>query len=201
VTSDIAARTPSGPRGNRESHARNYGPGFWVKLILLGLINAIGLYGIYLALAAGHVGLTLMMIAIIVVVDLVYFLPSARAVPMKYLLPGLIFLFVYQIFVIGYTAYTAFTNYGDGHNSTKEVAIASILREHEVRVPDSPTTAISVVDDGESLGFAYEIGRASRREGGQRSERGQRGASRAAGRENADARAADAHGQRHGAGH
>src|SRR5699024_6882904 len=78
-----------------------------------------------------------------------------RAVPMKYLLPGLIFLFVYQIFVIGYTAYTAFTNYGDGHNSTKEVAIASILREHEVRVPESPTTAISVVDDGESLGFAY----------------------------------------------
>src|SRR5699024_2523138 len=49
----------------------------------------------------------------------------------------------------------AFTNYGDGHNSTKEVAIASILREHEVRVPDSPTTAISVVDDGESLDFAY----------------------------------------------
>ncbi len=155
MTSDIAARTPRAPRGNRESHARNYGPGFWVKLILLGLINAIGLYGIYLALAAGHVGLTLMMVAIVVVVDVVYFLPSARAVPMKYLLPGLIFLFVYQIFVIGYTAYTAFTNYGDGHNSTKEVAIASILREHEVRVPDSPTTAISVVDDGESLGFAY----------------------------------------------
>src|SRR5699024_1286078 len=133
----------------------NYGPGFWIKLILLGLINAIGLYGIYLALAAGHVGLTLMMIAIIVVVDLVYFLPSARAVPMKYLLPGLIFLFVYQTFALRYPASTPVTNDGDGHNPTKEGAIAGTLREHELRVPDSPTAAISVVDDGESLGFAY----------------------------------------------
>ena len=40
-----------------------------------------------------------------------------RALPGKYLIPGLLFLLVYQIFVMAYTGYVAFTNYGDGHNS------------------------------------------------------------------------------------
>ena len=57
----------------------------------------------------------------LVAVNWVYF--SKRAVPGKYLIPGLLFLLVYQLFVMAYTGYVAFTNYGDGHNSTKSDAI------------------------------------------------------------------------------
>ncbi len=49
-------------------------------------------------------------------------------------MPGLIFLLVYQIFAMAYTGYVAFTNYGDGHNSTKEDAVAAVLAQNEVRV-------------------------------------------------------------------
>ena len=59
----------------------------------------------------------------------VYF--SRRAVPGKYLIPGLLFLLVYQLFVMAYTGYVAFTNYGDGHNSTKADAIEQIAVQNE----------------------------------------------------------------------
>ena len=46
--------------------------------------------------------------------------------PAKYLAPGVFFLIVFQVFVVFYSGYIAFTNYGDGHNSSKEDAISSI---------------------------------------------------------------------------
>lgn len=158
ATSAVAVKTGPNdgpPKIRKTSHARDYGKGFWIKLILVGLINAVGVYGVFLALEARHTVFTVGVIVILVVVNLVYFLPSQRLIPLKYLLPGLIFLLIYQIFVIGYTGFTAFTNYGDGHNSTKEAAIASILRDNEVRVPETPMQPISVVQIGDSLGFAY----------------------------------------------
>ena len=45
---------------------------------------------------------------------------TRRAVPLKYLLPGLLFLVALQVWPIAYTAATAFTNYGDGHRVSKQ---------------------------------------------------------------------------------
>ena len=47
---------------------------------------------------------------------------TRRAVPMKYLLPGLLLLVALQIWPIVYTVATAFTNYGQGHTLSKEEA-------------------------------------------------------------------------------
>ncbi|MEI2779005.1 MAG: ABC transporter permease subunit [Tetrasphaera sp.] len=47
---------------------------------------------------------------------------TRRAVPMKYLLPGLVLLVTLQIWPIVYTIATAFTNYGQGHTLTKDEA-------------------------------------------------------------------------------
>jgi arabinogalactan oligomer/maltooligosaccharide transport system permease protein len=74
--------------------------------------------------------------------------------PAKYLVPGLLFLLVYQIYAMGYTGYVAFTNYGDGHNSTKSDAISQIAAQNERRVEGSPTLPLTVVRQGEELGFA-----------------------------------------------
>ena len=66
---------------------------------------------------------------VLVVVTWTYF--SRRMLPAKYLVPGLVFLLVYQIFAMAYTGYVAFTNYGDGHNSTKGDAVSAILAQNE----------------------------------------------------------------------
>lgn len=136
----------------RESHATKTGKGFFVKLIIMMVIDALGVYILLAAWAAKQTNMFVVMAILLLAVNIVYF--SKRMLPMKYLTPGLIFLLIYQIFVVGYTGYIAFTNYGDGHNSTKADAIASILAQNQRRVEGSAALPLAVVQKGQTLGFA-----------------------------------------------
>jgi len=145
-----ATRGPSRPRN--ASHARDFGRGFFLKLALVGLVDAFGVYLAMTAFGQGAMGVFWGMVVVLVAVNWVYF--SRRALPMKYLVPGLVFLLVYQVFTMGYTAYVAFTNYGDGHNSTKAHAVDALLIQNEKRVEGSASYPLAVVADGAELGFA-----------------------------------------------
>ncbi|MEG3616608.1 ABC transporter permease subunit [Isoptericola haloaureus] len=135
-----------------ESPASRYGAGFLAKLALMAVANAFGIYVVWSAWLAESWIILGAMVAMLAVANWVYF--SRRTVPLKYVLPGLIFLFTFQIFTIGYTGWVAFTNYGDGHNSTKDDAVAALLIQNERRVEGSPALPLTVVADGEELGFA-----------------------------------------------
>lgn len=149
---------PEGPRRERPrrdrdgSHARNYSPGFFAKLALMAVIDALGVYVVWSAWTAESYGILAASAAMLVAANWVYF--SKRALPLKYILPGLIFLLAYQIFVVAYTGYIAFTNYGTGHNSTKEQAIEALLVQNERRVEGSESAPLTVVEDGGTLAFA-----------------------------------------------
>ncbi|WP_315098974.1 ABC transporter permease subunit [uncultured Cellulomonas sp.] len=145
------AGSPRRSRGDG-SHARNFSAGFLAKLVLIGLVDALGVYGILAAAAVQSWGIVAFLVLALLVANWVYF--SRRAIPGKYLVPGLLFLLVYQLFVMAYTGYVAFTNYGDGHNSTKADAIEAIAIQTEARVEGSPTLPVTVVQRGDELGFA-----------------------------------------------
>ncbi|WP_024287919.1 ABC transporter permease subunit [Cellulomonas sp. KRMCY2] len=134
------------------SHARTYSRGFFAKLVILGVIDALGVYVAMAALAQESYGIMWVMIGLLVVANWVYF--TKRALPLKYMLPGLAFLVIYQVFTIGYTGYVAFTNYGDGHNSTKSHAIEALLIQNEKRVEGSASYPLAVVEGDSGLGFA-----------------------------------------------
>ncbi|MFD6140090.1 ABC transporter permease subunit [Promicromonospora sp. NPDC060271] len=136
----------------RGSGRTGWSPGFLVKLALIALVDALGVYAVLAAWSAGSWGLLAAMVALLLVANWAYF--SKRALPLKYILPGLAFLLVYQVYVVAYTGYVAFTNYGDGHNSTKEQAIEALLVQNERRVEGSPSSPLTVVADGDTLGFA-----------------------------------------------
>jgi arabinogalactan oligomer / maltooligosaccharide transport system permease protein len=150
ITEAPVRQSPS-PRGT-DSHARSVGPGFLVKLVLVALVDALGLYGILAAAAVGHWGIVAFLVLALLVVNWVYF--SRRMIPAKYLVPGLLFLLVYQVFVMAYTGFVSFTNYGDGHNSTKADAVSAILLQNDRRVEGAPTLPLAVVRSGDELGFA-----------------------------------------------
>ncbi|WP_225754745.1 ABC transporter permease subunit [Actinotalea sp. Marseille-Q4924] len=148
---------PARPRRTGTAPARDYGPGFLTKLMLMALVNALGVWIAWSAWTIGSYGILAGMVAIVVAVDVVYF--SRRTLPMKYILPGLIFLFAFQIFVVVYTVFVAFTNYGDGHNSTKQDAIEFLLIDNERRVEGSDAYQVAVVEsDGGDLGLAVVTG-------------------------------------------
>ena len=85
------------------------------------------------------------------VVNWIYF--SRGSSPAKYLTPGVIFLVLFQVFVLVYTGYIAFTNYGTGHNGSKEQAVSSLMASSLQRVEDSPTYPVTVVDQLGTLGL------------------------------------------------
>lgn len=134
------------------SHARTFTRGFFAKLVLMALVDALGVYVVLAAWAEGSFGIMWSMVALLVVANYVYF--SRRALPLKYILPGLAFLLVYQVYVVAYTGFVAFTNYGDGHNSTKDDAIEALLIQNERRVEGSDAYPLTVLLDGDTLAFA-----------------------------------------------
>ena len=136
-----APRPPKAPRAFKETPTLR---GILIKIIGLGLLDAVVVYALFVlalkeswvALVAGAIGL--------LVLNWIYL--SKRALPLKYLAPGLVFLLIFQVFVVGYSAYIAFTNFGDGHNSTQEDAVDAIVAKSLVRVENSPTYEVTILD-------------------------------------------------------
>ncbi|HZK04853.1 MAG TPA: ABC transporter permease subunit [Actinomycetaceae bacterium] len=118
------------------------------------LIDALLVYLVMLAWDAEQMGVLGGLILIFVVVNWVYFSPSAGMIPAKYLVPGLVFLLVFQVFVVLYTGVVAFTNYGEGHNSTKQAAIEALLMQNVEHQSEVPSVPLAVVRSGNDLGFA-----------------------------------------------
>lgn len=144
---------PTGPpEKEHASHSRNYGVGFFIKLLIMAVVDALGVFIVMSGFARGATVIAWSMVALLVVVNYAYF--SRRALALKYFLPGVAFLLIYQVFTIGYTGYVAFTNYGEGHNSTKSDAISALLIQNEKRVEDSAAYPLVVVSDDSELGFA-----------------------------------------------
>jgi len=118
------------------------------------LIDALGLYGVFTAYMVKSWIVLVVLAALLLVVNWIYF--SKRMIPAKYLVPGMVFLLIYQLFVMGYTGYVSLTNYGDGHNSTKADAIEVALSSNRQRVEGAPTVQTAVVEDGSELGLVVD---------------------------------------------
>ena len=59
---------------------------------------------------------------------------TGRFLPLKFLLPGLLFLIVFQLYTMLFTGVSSFTNYGTGHIDDKDAAITAIEQGNVVPV-------------------------------------------------------------------
>lgn len=88
-------------------------------------MNAIGLWGATV-LAGRHnwPGVVAIVLAT-VAIDVVYLLPRGT-LPLKFLVPGTVFLLAFQVIPVAYTIDVAFTNYSTGHILSKSEAVGLI---------------------------------------------------------------------------
>ena len=87
----------------------------------LAVFNALIVYAIPLTLTFESWFLLSLIIVIGVLVNVVYF--SERFLPMKWILPGMIFMISFVVFPAIYNSYVSFTNWSTGHILSKTQAI------------------------------------------------------------------------------
>ncbi|WBL20738.1 ABC transporter permease subunit [Citricoccus sp. NR2] len=123
--------------------------GIVAKILLLGFVDAIAAFVLFQLAINGE--WLVFAVSVIVTIGINWIYLRRGGLPAKYLAPGILFLLLFQVFAMVFSTYIAFTNYGDGHNSSKEDAIDSIQLSALERVPDSPQYAATVLDDGGEL--------------------------------------------------
>ncbi|MFI7542743.1 ABC transporter permease subunit [Actinoplanes sp. NPDC049599] len=118
-----------------------------IKVVLLGLVAGLAVWAAFPLIAErAWLGLAVLVAA---TAGLFYLYTGRRHVPAKYLVPGTLFLIVFQLFPVGYTAATAFTNFSDGHRGDKREAVVAIQTASVTRVPGSTEYALTVATTGD----------------------------------------------------
>ncbi|WP_193596829.1 ABC transporter permease subunit [Microbacterium sp. YJN-G] len=158
ITQDPERRASSAPATTRQRRATRIAEaagGGWglvlLKIVLLGLILALAVFAALVLIRTDQWVVAAIVIAVALLAVWVYL--GRGRLPAKYLMPGLVFLFVFQIFAALYTGYVAFTNYGTGHNADKDSAVNALMLSAQERVPDSPSYDLTIVDQLGELSF------------------------------------------------
>ena len=122
------------------------------KLGVLGTVDAIAVTMIMVLLSQELIAQAALSIFVLLVVNWIYL--RKGGLPAKYLTPGVLFLIVFQLYVLLFSGYTAFTNYGSAHNGDKTLAIQTI-NNAAYRIVDGPDYTIKLVKDDQdgSRGF------------------------------------------------
>jgi arabinogalactan oligomer / maltooligosaccharide transport system permease protein len=146
----VEAGAPSRPGAQppgRRARPGTTTTGLIVKIVLLGLVLAIAIFGAFPLIDRGQwLGLALL-VGVTALLFWIYLSP--RRIPAKYLIPGTLFLLAFQVFPVLYTMSTAFTNFGDAHRGSKEDAIRAIEGASVTKVPGSADYRLSVATKGD----------------------------------------------------
>jgi arabinogalactan oligomer/maltooligosaccharide transport system permease protein len=100
--------------------------GLVVKLVFLSLVNAMAIWAAAVLVDRDNWKALAVLAASTLAIDAVYLLPRRRTLPLKFLIPGTVFLLAFQVSPVVYTVNVAFTNYSTGHITNKGEAIAAI---------------------------------------------------------------------------
>lgn len=134
------------------------------KIAILAVVDAAAVFAMTVLFFQENWTVLIVVAIVTLLVNWVYLSPGL--LPAKYLTPGLIFLALFQVFVVLYSVYIAFTNYGDGHNSNREDAISQIVSQNTTRVEDSPAYSATVVQNIDGLALLVVDGDGDAQVGG-----------------------------------
>jgi ABC-type sugar transport system permease subunit len=102
----------------------DFGRGFWVRLIGLGILDAVAIYSFFVLLRNGAYGLLASLTIGTLFINWVYLTPWTRA--LRWLTPGLIMMAAFVVFPIIYTMYVSVTNWSTGNILQKSQVIERI---------------------------------------------------------------------------
>ena len=137
--------------------------GFAIKIALLAIVNAFAVWAGFVLATDEHWVALLILVAATLAIDAVYL--SKRAIPLKFLVPGTVFLLGFQIAPMIFNVNVAFTNWSTGHILQKDEAIQGIERNSLSEAPggaiyvmapardENGDLVLLLVDDATGRGF------------------------------------------------
>ncbi len=120
--------------------------GWIVKLVILGLIDVLGIWAVVKSFAANWWLAVVFLVIVLIALNITYF--RRGGLPLKYLLPGLVFLVAFQLYPAGYTFGASFTNYGTGHLLPQEQVVTAISAKSSRPVEGAPSYTVAPIEKG-----------------------------------------------------
>ena len=124
----------------------------WVialKLVFLAVVNGLVLFAIPNMIEQRSWSLLVAAVLATIVINVVYL--RRDLLPLKYLVPGTVFLLLFQVYPVVNTFYLSFTNYGPGHILTKQQAIEQIEGNSLIAPEGAVQYAAEPFADGDTL--------------------------------------------------
>jgi len=106
-----------------------------IRIVALALIDAMTIWMVYQMVGDGYWPLATVLALVTIWVNIVFL--SGRFYPLRYIAPGLSLMVIMVLYPILFTVYVSFTNYGQGHLVTQQLAIEQI--EAKVYLPADAT--------------------------------------------------------------
>jgi arabinogalactan oligomer / maltooligosaccharide transport system permease protein len=129
--------------------------GLVAKLMVIAAFNGIGIF-MLIRMASLDAPLYALGLTLLATLALNYIYLGKHKLPLKYLIPGTLFLLVFQAWPFLYTFFIAFTNYSTGNILTQEQAIERIEQLSVAAAPDAPRFDAQPFADGDDLGLLLE---------------------------------------------
>jgi arabinogalactan oligomer / maltooligosaccharide transport system permease protein len=98
--------------------------GLVLKIVFLAIVNALSLWAAIVLSDHHKWKAVVVLVVATLLIDAAYL--AKRTLPLKFLIPGTVFLLAFQVIPVVYTVNVAFTNYSTGHILSQSEAIAAI---------------------------------------------------------------------------
>ncbi|MFM6963657.1 MAG: ABC transporter permease subunit [Micrococcales bacterium] len=122
--------------------------GTLVKIALLAILDAVTIFVMFfLWMNQRYIGFAVALVTMLIVNWL--FLRRG-GLPAKYLTPGVLLLLAFQVYVLLFSGYTAFTNYGSAHNGSEGQAVSALAAQGADPVADGKQYDVHVVKDSQN---------------------------------------------------
>lgn len=123
--------------------------GLVLRLLLLSVVNGAALWALPRLIQAGALLLLSFLVTATLLINVVYLSGRRWAVPLRYLIPGTVFLLLFQVYPVLYSAYVSTTNLGTGNILSKEAAIRQIQLASLSRPEEGGRYTARAVRDGD----------------------------------------------------
>ncbi len=124
---------------------RSIGVGLVFRVLFLAIVNALGIFGAITLAADGKWIYFAILVATTILLNAAF--ATTRAIPLKYLTPGLVLMFIFQLYPVAYTFVTSTSNYGSGNLLSKGQAIERITSNSRVITDESPRFPMKVLQN------------------------------------------------------